>query len=172
MILDLALLFQIGLAGAKITLSTGQSVVTDAQGYYSITVPNCWTGQVKPSLSGFLFTPTSTSRTCLKVDLVADFEANSTDVTPPVMKITNPSNNSSLIRQMITIKATAADNRAVAGVRFLADGAALGAELQVGPYQTTWDATKTTAKSWHTITAIARDAAGNSATTSVRVRMR
>jgi hypothetical protein len=172
MILELALLFQVALGGATVTLSTGQSSVTDAQGYYSFQVPNCWTGRVTPKLSGFLFTPASSSRTCLGADFVADFVGNATDVTPPVVKVINPKNNASLLRQLVLIQATATDNRAVVGVRFLADGVALGGELQVGPYKTLWDARKTTAKSWHTITAIARDGAGNSATTSVRVRMR
>ena len=163
---------QAPLPGVRVSLSTGEAATTDAQGYYSIEVPVCWTGQVAPKLSGYLMTPTSISRTCLKADLVANFVANSSDVKPPTVKITNPSNNGSLVRQPITLKASATDNISVAGVQFLVDGAPLGGEITVGPYQATWDASKTAAKSWHAISATSRDLSGNSATTQVRVKMR
>jgi subtilase family serine protease len=55
----------------------------------------------------------------------------------------------------------------VAGVQFRVDGANLGAEDTTSPYSVTWNTT-TASNGSHTLTAVARDAAGNT-TTSVAV---
>ena len=68
-----------------------------------------------------------------------------------------------------SVTATAADNVGVVGVQFKLDGANLGAEDTASPYSTTWNTTTATNGS-HTLTAVARDAAGNTTTsTSVTV---
>src|SRR5439155_21586177 len=51
----------------------------------------------------------------------------------------------------------------VAGVQFTLDGAPLGAEDTAAPYATTWNTT-TASNGSHTLSAVARDAAGNMAT--------
>ena len=56
--------------------------------------------------------------------------------------------------------ATASDNVGVAGVQFKLDGANLGAEDTASPYSVAWNSTTATNGS-HTLTAVARDAAGN-----------
>jgi len=53
----------------------------------------------------------------------------------------------------------------VAGVQFLVDGAALGAEDTAAPYSVSWNTTGASNGS-HTLTATARDAAGNRTTSS------
>jgi hypothetical protein len=53
----------------------------------------------------------------------------------------------------------------VQGVQFKLDGAALGAEDTAAPYAVTWD-TRPSANGTHTLTAVARDAAGNSRTSA------
>src|SRR5207245_763294 len=53
----------------------------------------------------------------------------------------------------------------VAGVQFLLDGANLGAEVTAAPYSVRWD-TNTAANGTHTLSARARDAAGNTATSA------
>ena len=69
----------------------------------------------------------------------------------------------------MTVSATAADNVGVAGVQFKLDGANLGAEDTTAPYSVSWNTTTAT-NGTHTLTAIARDAAGNTTTsTSVSV---
>src|SRR5439155_13038269 len=65
----------------------------------------------------------------------------------------------------VTISATASDDIGVAGVQFLLDGANLGAEDTTSPYSVTWD-TATATPGAHTLTAVARDAAGNTATSA------
>ena len=58
------------------------------------------------------------------------------------------------------MNANAADNGAVAGVQFRLDGANLGAEDTSAPYSVSWD-TFSVANGSHILSAIARDAAGN-----------
>ncbi|MDA8108931.1 MAG: Ig-like domain-containing protein, partial [Betaproteobacteria bacterium] len=65
----------------------------------------------------------------------------------------------------VSVTASASDNVGVAGVQFRLDGANLGAEDTTAPYSVSWDTTSATNGS-HTLTAIARDAAGNKSTSS------
>jgi len=83
------------------------------------------------------------------------------DNTPPAVSITAPANGAS-VRGTVTVKASASDNRGVAGVQFRLDGADAGAEDTAAPYEIAWDTT-TAAEGSHTLTAVARDAAGNTA---------
>ena len=68
----------------------------------------------------------------------------------------------------VAVSTTAADDVAVAGVQFKLDGANLGAEQTAGPYGLTWDSTPTVNGN-HTLTAVARDAAGNTTTATAVV---
>src|SRR6266516_2696921 len=81
------------------------------------------------------------------------------DTTPPTVSITSPSNGQT-ISTTVTPSATASDNVGVAGVQFQLDGVNGGAEDTNAPYSIPFDTT-TTSNGPHTITAIARDAAGN-----------
>jgi hypothetical protein len=56
----------------------------------------------------------------------------------------------------------------VAGVQFQIDGSALGSERTSLPYSITWN-TLTTSNGSHTVTAVARDAAGNTSQSSATV---
>src|SRR5438552_3097473 len=64
-----------------------------------------------------------------------------------------------------TVSANASDNVGVAGVQFLLDGVALGAEDTAAPYSISWD-TSTATNGSHALTARARDAAGNQTTSA------
>jgi len=86
------------------------------------------------------------------------------DLTPPAVSITSPAAGAS-VSGTVAITASASDNVGVAGVRFKVDGANLGAEDTSAPYAVTWDTT-TAANGSHTLTAVARDAAGNSTTST------
>ena len=63
------------------------------------------------------------------------------------------------------MSATATDNVAVNDVRFQLDGVNLGADLTASPYTIQWDTTTAT-NGTHTLTAIAKDTSGNSATSA------
>ncbi len=83
------------------------------------------------------------------------------DTSPPSVAITSPG-SSSTVSGVTTVTASASDNVTVAGVQFLLDGAPLGAEVSSsGPtYSVTW-ITTTAANGSHTLSARARDGAGN-----------
>ena len=82
------------------------------------------------------------------------------DLTGPTVSVTAPANNAS-VTGTITITANASDNVGVVGVQFLLDGAILiGPEDTTSPYSVAWD-TSTVAGGQHTLSAKARDAAGN-----------
>ncbi|MGH7955526.1 MAG: sugar-binding protein [Opitutaceae bacterium] len=85
------------------------------------------------------------------------------DTTPPTVSITAPTGGT--VSGSIAVSATASDNVGVVGVQFKLDGVSLGTEDTSSPYSITWDTTTATNAS-HTLTAVARDAAGNSTTSS------
>jgi hypothetical protein len=86
------------------------------------------------------------------------------DTTPPTVAITAPANGAK-VSGTIAVSANATDNVSVASVQFLLDGASVGAALLASPYSYSWDTTKTSNGS-HLLTAIAKDGAGNSATSA------
>jgi subtilisin family serine protease len=89
------------------------------------------------------------------------------DSAPPVATITNPANGST-VNGMVSIGATATDNVGVTRLTLYVDGTMVstgnGASVS---YR--WNARKATA-GYHTISAVAIDAAGNQGTTSIQVR--
>src|SRR5881296_3852590 len=93
------------------------------------------------------------------------------DIVPPSVSITAPANGASVAGTTVVVSATASDNVGVVGVQFKLDGANLGAEDTASPYTFSWNTT-TVSNGVHSLTAVARDAAGNqttSATVSVTV---
>ena len=86
------------------------------------------------------------------------------DSTPPTVSITAPTSGAT-VSGTTTVTANASDNTGVSSVQFQLDGANLGAPDTASPYSTSWDTT-TTANGSHTLTAIAKDAAGNSTTSA------
>ena len=89
------------------------------------------------------------------------------DVTAPTVTLTSPSDGA-LIAGSITVSATAGDDVGVQSVQFTLDGAPLGTAVTVPPYSTTW-VSGTTSNGIHAVGAIARDAAGNVAESTVSV---
>src|SRR5204863_8042231 len=87
------------------------------------------------------------------------------DPTPPTVAITAPVAGSTVSGTTVTVSANASDNVGVAGVQFKLDGANLGAEDTATPYSVTWNST-TASNGSHSLTAVARDAAGNSTTSA------
>ena len=86
------------------------------------------------------------------------------DTTPPTVSITSPAPGAR-VSGTITVAADASDNVGVAGVQFLVDNAALGTEDTTAPYSVSWDTTGV-ANGSRTLTAVARDAAGNRTTSA------
>jgi hypothetical protein len=88
---------------------------------------------------------------------ILDSQAPTVSVTAPVSGAT--------VSGIVTITASASDNVGVAGVRFKVDGASVGGEDLSAPYSISWSTTLSSNGS-HSITATARDAAGNVRTSS------
>lgn len=84
------------------------------------------------------------------------------DTTPPSVSIATP-RSSTTVAGTVSIGADATDNKAVASVQFMLNGENLGDADTEAPYSTDWNTT-TVADGEYTITALAKDAAGNSAT--------
>jgi concanavalin A-like lectin/glucanase superfamily protein/galactose oxidase-like protein/Big-like domain-containing protein/Kelch motif protein len=83
------------------------------------------------------------------------------DATPPTVSITAPTAGAT-VSGVITVSAFATDNVGVSGVQFLLNGAPFGSEDTTAPYAVVWDTT-TAPTGPNTLTAQARDAAGNTA---------
>ena len=87
------------------------------------------------------------------------------DTAAPTIAIQTPADGDTVSGQ-VTIVVAASDDTGVASVNLTVDGADVGAPDIEAPYQFTWDAS---APGEHTLVAVARDAAGNSATASSTV---
>jgi len=83
------------------------------------------------------------------------------DATPPTVSLTAPASGVTVSGTSVAISANASDNVGVVGVQFKLDGNNLGAEDASSPYSISWNSTTATNGS-HSLTALARDAAGNS----------
>src|SRR5439155_322483 len=86
------------------------------------------------------------------------------DTTPPTVSIASPTNGD-IVTGTITVSATASDNVGVVGVQFKLDGATLDGEDTSSPYSIAWNTT-TIGNGSHSLTAVARDAAGNITTSA------
>ncbi len=82
-----------------------------------------------------------------------------TDPTPPTVSLTAPADGAQ-VSEIVNIIAEATDNVGVVGVQFMVDGLNTGVEDTVAPYGQPWDS-RTATNGVHTLTARARDAAGN-----------
>jgi hypothetical protein len=90
------------------------------------------------------------------------------DSTSPTVAVTAPAGGAT-VRGVVSVTASASDDVGVAGVQFRLDGADLDLEDTSAPYSINWDSTTVTGGA-HTLSAVARDAAGNRQTaTSVAV---
>src|SRR3989344_4745057 len=87
------------------------------------------------------------------------------DSTPPTVSISSPTAGATVSGTSVTVAATASDNVGVMGVQFKVDGINLGSEDTTSHYSVTWNTTTFTSGS-HIVTAVARDAAANTTTSS------
>jgi hypothetical protein len=164
-------------------LSPGdQYVIQDAQNFYGPAVESGvysgnpvairMTGLVKAVPMGFP-TPAHTAPE-FGTFIVLPVGAPSTvpppppsDTMPPSVSISSPAAGSS-VSGTVTVTAVASDNIGVASVQFTLDGVNLGSPITAAPFSTTWATTQSSSGS-HTLTAIALDTAGNTASASITV---
>ena len=161
-----------GVSGVTVTLSGAATATrtTDTAGAYSFTGLTAGaTYTAVASKSGYTMSPSSRTFNALAANQSgADFTATATassDTTKPTVSMTAPAGGATVSGTSVTVSANASDNVGVAGVQFTLDGANLGAEDTASPYSVTWNST-TVANGSHLLTAVARDAAGNSTTST------
>ena len=128
----------------------------------TLTVTN---GQCAPSCTGKSCGDNGCGGSCgtCAGTLTCNGSGQCVDTTAPAVSITAPTGGT--VSGSITVSASASDNVGVVGVQFMLDGANLGSEVMASPYNYTWNTTTATNGS-HTLTAVARDAAGNKTTSS------
>ncbi len=90
--------------------------------------------------------------------------ASGSDTTPPTVSVTSPVSGAT-VSGTITVAASASDNVGVVGVQFQVDNVNSAAEDTAIPFSLSLDTTKLSGGS-HSLTAVARDAAGNHTTSS------
>ena len=88
------------------------------------------------------------------------------DVTAPVVSLSSPAGGST-VSGVVWLSASASDDVGVVGVQFRVDGVNVGAEVSgSSPYSGSWDS-RLVADGSHVVSAVARDAAGNTGSSSV-----
>ena len=120
------------------------------------------------------FAPTTMATASATVSFTANGGSNSaiatgsgaaaTDTTPPTIAMTAPLAGAT-VSGKVTVSASATDNMGVAGVQFKLDGVSLGVQVTTPPYAVIWDTTTATSGA-HALSAVARDAAGNTGTSA------
>jgi hypothetical protein len=93
----------------------------------------------------------------------ANMDAITSDMIAPTVTMTSPS--AGVVSGTITVSAAASDNVGVTGVQFKLDGVPIGAEVGTAPFAIRWNASSARPGN-HALTAVARDAAGNAATSA------
>ena len=96
---------------------------------------------------------------------IGDSGGGGADTTPPTISLTAPANGAT-VSGTVTLGANASDDVGVVGVQFKMDGVNVGTEDTTSPYSTSWNTTGVVAGT-HQISAVARDAAGNTTTSAV-----
>jgi len=110
------------------------------------------------------------------IGIVEDMLTGAPDTAPPAVGFLQPQIGGAVsgligISHGELVQVNALDDRAVAGVSLLADGAFV-ASATSGPYSFYWDTTSFVDGSQHTLTAVATDQAGNMTTISTLVTVR
>lgn len=99
-------------------------------------------------------------------DFTISFSIAATDTVPPTVSLTAPANNSYASSTSVTLSASASDTGGLEGVQFKLDGVTnIGSEDTSAPYSVSWNPLTTT-EGAHTILAVAKDNAGNYATST------
>ena len=156
----------VGVAGVQFRLDGANVGSEDTTSPYSISWNTTSAPNGSHALTAVARDAAGNTRTSAAVNVTVQNQAAG-DTTPPAVSITAPANGAT-VSATINVSAGASDNVGVAGVQFLLDGANLGAEDTSSPYSVSWNTTAASNGS-HTLVARARDAAGNTQTSSVTV---
>ncbi|HZS24751.1 MAG TPA: Ig-like domain-containing protein [Gaiellaceae bacterium] len=151
----------VGVAGVQFTLDGNPLGSEDTVSPYAVSWNTTLAANGQHVL-GAVARDAAGNRTTAATVTITVANAPPSDTTPPTVALTAPSPGS-VVSGTVTVSANASDNVGVVGVQFTLDGAALGAEDTSAPYSISWN-TATVSPGSHALSAVARDAAGNSTT--------
>jgi subtilisin family serine protease len=151
----------VGVAGVRFLLNNNPLGAEDTAAPYELTWPTGTTSNGTHALTAVARDAAGNQNSSVVSVTVSN------DTTAPTVALTSPGTGAT-VNGTVTVSATASDDLEVFGVQFKLDGAPLGAEDATPPYELTWTTT-TTVDGAHTLTAVARDAAGHSTAASVSV---
>jgi hypothetical protein len=146
----------IGIAGVRFLIDGSNLGPEDTTAPYEATWVTSGVGNGVHTLTAVARDAAGRETTASTVVTVAN------DTTAPAIAITSPVLGA-IVAGFVAVLAGASDDHGVAGVQFELDGAPIGDEDTVAPYELLWDAANSP-DGEHTLTAVARDAAGNQAT--------
>ncbi len=148
----------VGVVGVQFKLDGANLGTEDTSSPYSISWNTTGASNGAHTLTAVARDAAGNMTTSTVINVTVDNSAPTVSITSPV--------SSTRVTDTISINATASDNTSVAGVQFKLDGANLGAEDTSSPFSLSWN-TATTTDGTHSLTAVARDPAGNTTTSSV-----
>jgi hypothetical protein len=152
----------VGVAGVQFKVDGSNAGSEDTTSPYSISWNSALVANGSHTITAVARDAAGNSTTSSSISVTV---SNAPDSTPPTVSITAPTAGATVSGSSVSLTANAADNVGVAGVQFKLDGNNLLSEDTSSPYSINWDTTTTT-NGTHTLTAVARDAAGNSITSS------
>ena len=135
--------------------STGNPYLVGGTTDWAMTVTqDAFQGGIRGAQDGFL----------MKIDMAG---SGAVDTLPPAVALNSP-RDGSVISNNFSVSGTASDNLSVIGVRFTLDNKDVVPEINRPPYNATFDST-TFPNGQHTLSMLARDAAGNVSSQSIGV---
>jgi pectate lyase len=151
----------VGVSGVQFKLDGANLGAEDTVSPYSVAWNTTAAANSSHTLTAVARNAAGNSTTSASVSVTV----NNAAAGPPTVSMTAPASGATVSGTAVTVTATASNNVGVAGVQFKLDGANLGAEDATSPYSVTWNST-TASNGSHTLTAVARDAAGNTTTSA------
>jgi hypothetical protein len=136
----------------------GSVVATDSSAPYTMSGATSWLSDGTHVLSAIARDTAGNTRTSANVTITVDNNA------PTAVTITAPTAGT-IVSGTTTVSATASDAVGVQSVQFRVDGNNTGAADTTSPYSLSWNTTGLT-DGQHTLSAVARDAAGNTRTSA------
>ncbi|MFA6493850.1 MAG: Ig-like domain-containing protein [Candidatus Paceibacterota bacterium] len=155
----------VGVAGVKFYLSSGSLIGTeDTTQPFSVIWNSSSVSNGEHTILAVARDAAGNVATSSERTITVNNATSTADTIAPTIAITSPTTGAT-VYGTTTISATTTDNVGVAGVKMMVDGTMLGTEMTVAPFDIVWNTTGV-ANGAHSLTAIARDAAGNVATSS------
>jgi len=152
----------VGVVGVQFRVDGANLGAEDTTSAYSASWDTRTASNGSHSISAVARDAAGNTRTSTAISVTVNNVAS--DTTAPTVSISAPAAGAS-VSGSVSLSASASDNVGVAGVQFKVDGANIGAEDSTSPYSVSWD-TLTSSNGSHSITAVARDATGNSRTST------